>query len=102
MALLAAELAEHVVLVCQFVSPSSGKVTSVAELDSIDTSTAVANSIDCADTSGSVADYLLVISSWVELVELLTCCTYLEDKCSLYAASTNITSSQLCAVNSSI
>ena len=40
--LLAADVAEHVILVCQLVSPNSGKDTSVAELDSIHTSTAVA------------------------------------------------------------
>ena len=42
------------VLVCQLVS-SSGKDTSVAELDCVDTSTEVAR-IDCTDTSGSVAE----------------------------------------------
>ena len=39
--LLAADVAEHVVVVCQLVSPNSGKDTSVAELVSIDTSNAV-------------------------------------------------------------
>ena len=40
--LLAADVAEHVVVVCQLVSPNSGKDTSFAELDSIDISNAVA------------------------------------------------------------
>ena len=40
--LLAADVAEHVILVCQLVSPNSGKDTSVAELDSIYTYNAVA------------------------------------------------------------
>ena len=69
--LLAADVAEHVVVVCQLVSPNSGKDTSVAELDSIGTSNVVAK-LYRLHSSGSVADYLLVISSWVELVELLT------------------------------
>ena len=62
------------ILVGQLVSPNSGKDTSVAELDSIDTSNAVATlyRLHRSDTSGSVADYLLVISIWVELVEVLT------------------------------
>ena len=41
---------------CQLVSPNSGKDTSVAELDSIDTSTAVAKLLDCTDTSVSVVE----------------------------------------------
>ena len=44
--LLVADVAEHMV---------SGKDTSVAELDCVDTSTEVAK-IDCTDTSGSVAE----------------------------------------------
>ena len=70
--LLAADVSEHVILVCQLVSPNSGKDSSVAELNSIDTSNAVATLYRLHRYSGSVADYLLVISSWVELVELLT------------------------------
>ena len=94
--LLAPDVAEHMILVCQLVSPNSGKDASVAELDSIYTSNAV-HSIDCTDTSGSVADYLLVISSWVELVELHLYTAVLIWKTS--TTSTNITSPQLCAVN---
>ena len=70
--LLSADVAEHVILVCQLVPPNSGKDTSVAELDSIDTSNAVATLYRLHSASGSVTDYQLVISSWVELVELLT------------------------------